>query len=440
MKASRNKNNQKTYFKTCLVVVYIVAILLIFSVLNNPDFSKGIPGGVGVGKNAINPAGIMTGLGNGMPSGMGVGKNATNPAGIMTGLGNQNNFQGQGIINNVASGQNWTVPNGLGNNITNNMGSVFSENGCDITFEDQEAFIGQQGSNIIVKLNPGSAWIMVKQNANRNNKCFLASGDIFSEALTHSGLAAASLEVPDPIGAKGPNPTHGGTHAKKGDGNPGGGNNIGRWGQGNQGNGLGNILVGNQGKGVGEGMAGGTKGQNAPGGGIYSNSVSDPGSEIDPRGANDPTDERGEVEDSTDLSAPLVPLQIAMIEGCPTIQPCQACATLIETIAILRDEDGSRMAALQQIFSELAPAEAPFSPEMAATIAMAFADAAEGSQYESVIEYIDAFVRYVSVLDTELGSPVGDSVAFVMGKHGAGIMASYNANIGAFIATRLEGW
>jgi hypothetical protein len=36
------------------------------------------------------------------------------------------------------------------------------------------------------------------------------------------------------------------------------------------------------------------------------------------------------------------------------------------------------------------------------------------------MEYIDAFVQYVAVLDTEMGSPVGDSVAFVMEKHGAG--------------------
>lgn len=220
--------------------------------------------------------------------------------------------------------------------------------------------------------------------------------------------------------------------------------------------------------GVGEGMAEGTKEQNAPGGGIDSGGVSNPGGESDLCVASDPAGEGGEAEDSTDLSAPPVPLQIAMIKGCPVemnavalelgitkatldisianalalnpaIQPCQACAKLIETITILRDEDGSRMAAMEQIFNELAPAEVPFSPEMAAAIAMAFANAAKGSQYDSVMEYIDAFVRYVSVLDAELGSPVGDSVAFVMGKYGAGIIGSNNANIRAFVAIRLEG-
>ena len=167
-------------------------------------------------------------------------------------------------------------------------------------------------------------------------------------------------------------------------------------------------------------------------------------------------------------AAPLARFQIPTIEGCPqlmqaaaielgitgetiqvrmgnvlalnpTIQPCQACATLIDAARILRDEDGSRMAAMIQVFDALAPADAPFTPEMAASIVMAFEGAAEGTLYASVMEYIDAFVQYVAVMDTDLGSPVGDSVAFVMEKYGAGITGSDNGNIGAFVATRLEG-
>ncbi len=73
---------------------------------------------------------------------------------------------------------------------------------------------------------------------------------------------------------------------------------------------------------------------------------------------------------------------------------------------------------------------------MATSIATAFEGAAEGTQYASAMEYIDAFVQYIAVLDTELGAPVGDSVAFVMDKYGAGVTGSDNANIGAFVATR----
>lgn len=53
------------------------------------------------------------------------------------------------------------------------------------------------------------------------------------------------------------------------------------------------------------------------------------------------------------------------------------------------------------------------------------------------MEYIDAFVQYVAVLNTELGSPAGDSVAFVMEKYGAGLAESGNANLIGYIKLRL---
>jgi hypothetical protein len=97
------------------------------------------------------------------------------------------------------------------------------------------------------------------------------------------------------------------------------------------------------------------------------------------------------------------------------------------------------MAALMQTFNTLAPANTPMSPEMEASIAMAFANAAEGSQYALAKEYIDAFVQYASVLDNQLGSPVGDSLAFVMGKYGTGITQSNNNNVAAYVTTRIQG-
>jgi hypothetical protein len=53
------------------------------------------------------------------------------------------------------------------------------------------------------------------------------------------------------------------------------------------------------------------------------------------------------------------------------------------------------------------------------------------------MDYIDAFVGYVDVLDNELGSPVGDSVEFVMAKHGTGILESDNPNLAAYVQTRM---
>ncbi|MHC4631516.1 MAG: hypothetical protein ACYS9C_09615 [Planctomycetota bacterium] len=133
-------------------------------------------------------------------------------------------------------------------------------------------------------------------------------------------------------------------------------------------------------------------------------------------------------------------IQVAMGDALalnPTMQPCQACATLLDAAAILRDVDGSRMAAMNAVFNELAPSNAPFTPEMGASIVTAFAGAAEGSQYASVAEYIDAFVQYFATVEI-LGSPVEDSLAFVMEKYGTDITESENSNLAAFVATRLE--
>ena len=96
---------------------------------------------------------------------------------------------------------------------------------------------------------------------------------------------------------------------------------------------------------------------------------------------------------------------------------------------------------MNQVFNTVAPADVAFTPEVAASIVTAFAGRVnDGTQYATAIEYIDAFVRYIAVLDAEMGSPVGDgdSIAFVMEKYGTGITDSDNSNIAAFIATRLE--
>ena len=72
---------------------------------------------------------------------------------------------------------------------------------------------------------------------------------------------------------------------------------------------------------------------------------------------------------------------------------------------------------------------------MGAAIAAAFAenfDNPDMPQYAKAIEYIDAFTGYVSVLDDEMGSPVGDSTTFVMGKYGAPLTAS-NPNMTAYV-------
>ena len=138
-------------------------------------------------------------------------------------------------------------------------------------------------------------------------------------------------------------------------------------------------------------------------------------------------------------------LQVAMAGALaqnPSIQPCQACRTLVDSAAILADPEAVRVAAMVQIFNTIAPPEVPFTPEMAASLATAFAAGMadpEAPQYATAAEYIDAFVAYVTVLETELGAPVGDSTAFAMAKYGAPLAETGNANIASYIEARLAG-
>jgi hypothetical protein len=91
------------------------------------------------------------------------------------------------------------------------------------------------------------------------------------------------------------------------------------------------------------------------------------------------------------------------------------------------------MAAMVRVFNELAPADTPFTPEMAASIITSLWTASKDTHYATVAEYIDAFIQYINVLDTELGSPVADSLAFVIDKYGTDIMTNENTNITAFV-------
>jgi filamentous hemagglutinin family protein len=120
------------------------------------------------------------------------------------------------------------------------------------------------------------------------------------------------------------------------------------------------------------------------------------------------------------------------------IQWCEVCAKLRNAATILADAEGTGMAALAESFGVLAPPDAPFTEEMAASVLTAFEDAREGAQYATANEYADAFATYVALLDAELGSPVDDSQTFVMTKYGSSIADSDNSNIGAFVMWRLQ--
>lgn len=181
------------------------------------------------------------------------------------------------------------------------------------------------------------------------------------------------------------------------------------------------------------------------------------------------TDGRQWVLENPDaVAAPLAVLEIPELKGCPVemqaaaielgisddtlqmtirnslamnpnIQPCDACASLVTAATILNDADGVHLAAMNQIFNSLAPADAPFTPEVSASVVTAFAQLGnQDRQYALAAEYIDAFVRYVAILDTELKAPIGDPVVFALEKHGDTLMGEQaNPNIAAYILSQV---
>ena len=122
----------------------------------------------------------------------------------------------------------------------------------------------------------------------------------------------------------------------------------------------------------------------------------------------------------------------------PNLQPCDACARLLVAAGALRDKDGVRLAAMNQIFNTLAPADAPFTEEVSASIATAFARLADQDpEYALAADYIDAFVDYVAVLDSDLKVPVGDPMVYTLNKYGEAIMSNPNQNIVTFLVQKV---
>ncbi len=122
-------------------------------------------------------------------------------------------------------------------------------------------------------------------------------------------------------------------------------------------------------------------------------------------------------------------------------QPCDGCSRLVKYAQILNDADGSNMAAAVQVFNEIAPADTPFTPELSARIADAMRSHINdplNPQYAKAMEFVDAFANYISVVKTDLGSPIDNPVEYVMQKHGGAVLESNNAALKAFIAARLE--
>lgn len=120
------------------------------------------------------------------------------------------------------------------------------------------------------------------------------------------------------------------------------------------------------------------------------------------------------------------------------IQPCDACEKLKNVAAILRDDGGTRVAALARVVGEFASSAAPPTPEQMASVADVISrNARSNNYYATAGEYVDAIVAYVGILNNELAFSQEDSIMFAVDKYVAPLAEDQGAGLAAYIAARL---
>ena len=120
------------------------------------------------------------------------------------------------------------------------------------------------------------------------------------------------------------------------------------------------------------------------------------------------------------------------------IQPCEACEKLKGAAAILRDDGGTRVAALAQVIGEFAPSTAPPTPEQMASVADAIQRNSKAyNHYASAGEYLDALVLYVGILNNDLKFSAEESVMFAVDNYVVPLAENQSAGLAAYVAARL---
>jgi len=346
-----------------------------------------------------------------------------NPAGIIIGSGG---IKTNDVTAGVKSGNDF------------NPGGIGAEN---------KIILGRPGGNVVIinsqtnQVTGNGKKVIVTGGKN----LVLAAGDIFSNTLLDTGSLSASLTIPDPIGAKGPNPAHGGGHPKKDGGNPGGGNGNGHWGAGNQGNGKGNSYTGNQGRGVGAGMA--------------NSSESEPPDPPDPPDPPEPFVEAAPIPKEHEFTMGQCPALMELVAaelGIPTdnlqvhiqdtlaspanIQPCNSYAQFVISAAVLSDPGQAGIASLAKVIGEFVSPATPISEEQLASISQALAaewNAGDKPHYAAAARWLDAFVGYVGILNNQIRWSVDESVVFAMEKYVTPAAEGSDVNLLTFLHLQL---
>ncbi|OHB62676.1 MAG: hypothetical protein A2168_09115 [Planctomycetes bacterium RBG_13_50_24] len=121
-----------------------------------------------------------------------------------------------------------------------------------------------------------------------------------------------------------------------------------------------------------------------------------------------------------------------------SVQPYNTYASFKAAATILKDADGSHIAALAKVISEFVSGNTPPTEEQMASIADVIARNTDEDNYYAVAgEYLDALVTYVSILNNDMGFSAAESVQFVTDKYVGRLAKSDNVGVATFIAVSL---
>ena len=123
------------------------------------------------------------------------------------------------------------------------------------------------------------------------------------------------------------------------------------------------------------------------------------------------------------------------------IQPCDMCARLMDSATILKDIEGGRIAALNQVIHEFVSSPMPVSEEQMASIIQAlsnFDDDDEKPHYNLAIQWLDALSEYSGILTNEIGWSAEETIAFVADKYVMSALENGDEGMAMFLKLQLD--
>ena len=124
-----------------------------------------------------------------------------------------------------------------------------------------------------------------------------------------------------------------------------------------------------------------------------------------------------------------------------SIQPCNSYAKFAICAAVLGDPGQAGLAALDKVVGEFVSSTMPISEEMLASISQALANqrgVEDKPHYAQAAQWLDAFVEYVGILNTEIRWSVDESVVFTMEKYVAPAEEGSDVTLLTFLHLQLQ--